>query len=154
MIIRLCWTQFGAFPTLAPLKITHKPKPMPKRLILLIALYTLFAIIALLRAVATGSFDLFSLGVLPVLFGILTQAPWSSLVLKIYIGLQTLGLSALGVTAIIAYQITPQDVKVVIEGHNIPMLPLVISIISLLMIQYWIAFSRITRDYLTAKTNS
>ncbi|ESE39772.1 hypothetical protein [Shewanella decolorationis] len=127
---------------------------MPKRLILLIALYTLFAIIALLRAVATGSFDLFSLGVLPVLFGILTQAPWSSLVLKIYIGLQTLGLSALGVTAIIAYQITPQDVKVVIEGHNIPMLPLVISIISLLMIQYWIAFSRITRDYLTAKTNS
>lgn len=154
MIIRLCWTQFGAFPTLAPLKITHKPKPMPKRLILLIALYTLFAIIALLRAVATGSFDLFSLGVLPVLFGILTQAPWSSLVLKIYIGLQTLGLSALGVTAIIAYQITPQDVKVVIEGHNIPMPPLVISIISLLMIQYWIAFSRITRDYLTAKTNS
>lgn len=153
MIMRLCWTQFGAFPTLAPLKITHKPNPMPKRLILLIALYTLFAIIALLRAVATGSFDLFSLGVLPVLFGILTQAPWSSLVLKIYIGLQTLGLSALGVTAIIAYQITPQDVKVVIEGHNIPMLPLVISIISLLMIQYWIAFSRITRDYLTAKTN-
>ena len=126
---------------------------MPKRLILLITLYTLFAIVALLRAVATGSFDLFSLGVLPVLFGILTQAPWSSLVLKIYIGLQTLGLSALGVTAIIAYQITPQDVKVVIEGHNIPMLPLVISIISLLMIQYWIAFSQITRDYLTAKTN-
>ncbi|MDH1625004.1 hypothetical protein FJD32_020285 [Shewanella sp. LC6] len=124
---------------------------MPKRLILLITLYTLFAIVALLRAVATTSFDLFTLGVLPVLFGILTQAPWSSLVLKIYIGLQTLGLSALGVTAIIAYQITPQDVKVVVEGHNIPMLPLVLSIIALLLVQYWIAFSRVTRDYLTAK---
>lgn len=124
---------------------------MPKRLILLIALYTLFAIVALLRAVATASFDLFTLGVFPVLFGILTQAPWSSLVLKIYLGLQTLGLSALGVTAIIAYRITPQDVKVVIEGHNIPMLPLVLSIIALLLVQYWIAFSRVTRDYLTAK---
>nr|WP_238560543.1 hypothetical protein [Shewanella oneidensis] len=131
--------------------LANNPNSMPKRLILLIALYTLFAIVALLRAVATASFDLFTLGVLPVLVGILTQAPWSSLVLKIYLGLQTLGLSALGITAIIAYQITPQDVKVVIEGHNIPMLPLVLSIIALLLVQYWIAFSRVTHDYLTAK---
>ena len=41
--------------------------------------------------------------------------------------------------------------KVVIEGHNIPMLPLVLSIIALLLVQYWIAFSRVTHDYLTAK---
>jgi len=40
---------------------------------------------------------------------------------------------------------------VVVEGHNIPMLPLVLSIIALLLVQYWIAFSRVTRDYLTAK---
>ncbi|MGL5048137.1 MAG: hypothetical protein ACRC6S_11435 [Shewanella sp.] len=125
---------------------------MPKRLILLIILYCLFSIAALWRAVMTQSFDIFTLGVLPVLVGILMQAPWSSVVLKIYIGLQTLGFSALGITAIIAYRITPEDVKVIVSGHNIPMLPLTVSIMVILLMQYWIAFSKITNHYLTRQT--
>lgn len=125
---------------------------MPKRLILLIALYCLISIVALWRAIATQSFDLFTLGVLPVLVGILVRAPWSSLVLKIYLGMQTLGFSALGITAIIAYRITPQDVKVVFAGHNIPIQPLVICIISLLLVQYWVGLSKVTHHYLSRKT--
>lgn len=100
----------------------------------------------------TQSLDVFTLGVLPVLVGILIRAPWSSLVLKIYIGMQTLGFSALGITAIIAYRITPEDVKVVVSGHNIPMLPLTVSIIVILLVQYWIAFSKVTSHYLTRQT--
>ncbi|MGI2204206.1 hypothetical protein ACROAH_09935 [Shewanella oncorhynchi] len=125
---------------------------MPKRLILLITLYCLFSIAALWRTVMTQSLDVFTLGVLPVLVGILIRAPWSSLVLKIYIGMQTLGFSALGITAIIAYRITPEDVKVVVSGHNIPMLPLTVSIIVILLVQYWIAFSKVTSHYLTRQT--
>ncbi|MBO6227103.1 MAG: hypothetical protein J6N68_05490 [Shewanella sp.] len=125
---------------------------MPKRLMLLISLYCLFSIAALLRAVTTQSFDVFTLGVIPVLVGIMMRTPWSSLVLKIYIGMQTLGFSALGITAIIAYRITPEDVKVIVSGHNIPMLPLTISIIVILLLQYWIAFSKVTSHYLTRQT--
>ncbi|EGM68618.1 hypothetical protein [Shewanella sp. HN-41] len=125
---------------------------MPKRLILLVVLYCLISIAALWRAIATQSFDLFTLGVLPVLAGIIMRAPWSSLVLKIYLGMQTLGFSALGITAIIAYRITPEDVNVVFAGHNIPMLPLIIGIMSLLLVQYWIAFSKVTYHYLIGKT--
>lgn len=125
---------------------------MPKRLILLVVLYCLISIAALWRAIATQSFDLFTLGVLPVLAGIIMRAPWSSLVLKIYLGMQTLGFSALGITAIIAYRITPEDVNVVFAGHNIPMLPLTIGIMSLLLVQYWIAFSKVTYHYLIGKT--
>lgn len=127
---------------------------MPKRLILLVALYCLISIAALWRAIATQSFDLFTLGVLPVLAGIIMRAPWSSLVLKIYLGMQTLGFSALGITAIIAYRITPEDVKVVFAGQNIPIQPLVISVISLLLVQYWVAFSKVTYHYLSGKTQS
>ncbi|QYJ79255.1 hypothetical protein [Shewanella acanthi] len=126
---------------------------MPKRLLLLILLYTLFAIVALWRAVATASFDLFTLGVLPVLAGIMMRAPWASVVLKVYLALQTLGFTALGITAIIAYRVTPEDVKVILAGHNIPMLPLVASIILLLLIQYWIAFSKVSHRYLRQSTN-
>ncbi len=89
-----------------------------------------------------------------MLAGIIMRAPWSSLVLKIYLGMQTLGCSALGITAIIAYRITPEDVKVVFAGHNIPMQPLVISVISLLLVQYWVAFSKVTYHYLSGKTQS
>lgn len=124
-------------------------KFMPKRLVLLIALYCLVSIAALLRAYLTQSFDLFSLGVLPVLAGILIRAPWASLVLKIYLGMQTLGLSALGITAILAYRISPEEVKVIFAGQHIPMLPLVCSIIALLLLQYWIAFSEVSYRYLS-----
>lgn len=126
---------------------------MPKRLMLLVLLYTLGSIAALLRAASTLSLDLFTLGVLPVLAGILLRAPWSSLLLKIYIGMQTLGVTALGVTAIIAYRLTPQDVKVEFSGHNIPLIPLALSIIALLALQYWIAFSRRTYAYLSQSAN-
>ncbi|MGL5359945.1 MAG: hypothetical protein ACRDBI_09570 [Shewanella sp.] len=121
---------------------------MPKRLVLLIALYCLVSIAALLRAYSTQSFDLFSLGVLPVLVGLLIRAPWASLVLKIYLGMQTLGFSALGITAILAYRISPEEVKVMFAGEQLPMLPLVCSIIALLLLQYWIAFSKVTNRYL------
>lgn len=87
-----------------------------------------------------------------MLAGIILRAPWSSLVVKIYLGLQTLGFSALGITAIIAYRITPQDVKVVFAGHNIPIQPLVICIISLLLVQYWVGLSKVTHHYLSRKT--
>lgn len=153
MIMRLCWTQFSAFPTLPHPKTTKSiSHSMPKRLILLTALYCLFSIVALWRAITTRSFDLFTLGVLPVLVGILMRAPWSSLVLKIYLGMQTLGFSALGITAVIAYRITPEDVKVFFAGKQIPMLPLVIGIIAMLLVQYWAAFSKVTYQYLSGKT--
>ncbi|MCH1930887.1 hypothetical protein L9G16_11885 [Shewanella sp. A25] len=126
---------------------------MPKRLMLLSLLYTLFAFVALWRAVATASFDLFTLGVLPVLAGIMMRAPWASVVLKVYLGLQTLGFAALGITAIIAYRVTPEDVKVIFAGHNIPMLPLILSITVLLLVQYWIAFSGVSQRYLRQSTN-
>ncbi|WP_076498577.1 hypothetical protein [Shewanella morhuae] len=125
---------------------------MPKRLMLLIALYCCCCIAALLRAVMAQSFDIFTLSVFPVLIGMLMRTPWSSLMLKIFIGMQTLGFSALAITAIIAYRITPEDVKVVISGHNIPILPLTASMIFILLIQYWAAFSKVTSQYLTRQT--
>ncbi len=130
---------------------TPKAQAMPKRLMLLITFYTLLAIAVLWRTAMTGAIDLFTLGVLPVLVGLLIRAPWSSLVLKICLGLQTLGFSAFGITAFLAYRITPQDVKVVIAGQNIPMLPLVLSILVLLSLQFWIAFSGKTCGYLNHK---
>ncbi|WP_220732144.1 hypothetical protein [Shewanella morhuae] len=125
---------------------------MPKRLMLLIALYCCCCIAALLRAVMAQSFDIFTLSVFPVLIVMLMRTPWSSLMLKIFIGMQTLGFSALAITAIIAYRITPEDVKVVISGHNIPILPLTASMIFILLIQYWAAFSKVTSQYLTRQT--
>lgn len=122
-------------------------------LILLIGLYVVLSIAAFWRAVEIASLDLFSLGVVPVLIGILIRAPWSAVVLKIYVILQTLGLSALGVTAILAYQITPEDVKVVISGNEIPMLPLVCCIIALVVFQFSVAFSSRTKSYLSKQTN-
>lgn len=118
------------------------------RLILLIILYVIFSAAAIWRAVQSQSLDLFTLGVIPVLVGILVRAPWASVVLKIYVALETLGLCALAITAIIAYQLTPEDVKVIVNGHNIPILPLVSSIILLLAFQYWVAFSHSTAQYL------
>ncbi len=118
-------------------------------LVLLIALYCVLSIAAIWRAIDIASLDLFSLGVVPVLIGILIRAPWSAIVLKIYVILQTLGLSALGVTAILAYQITPEDVKVVVSGNDIPMLPLILVIIALVIFQFSVAFSAKTKAYLT-----
>lgn len=123
------------------------PKPNLS-LILLIVLYVIFSIAAVWRAIDIGTIDVFTLGVVPVLIGMLIRAPWSNAVLKVYVALQALGFSALGVTAILAYQITPEDVRVVIAGEELPMLPLILSIIALLVFQFSVAFSSKTKRYL------
>lgn len=125
-----------------------QPTRLPRPLLILILLYLLLATGALWRAFASQSLDLFTLGILPVLAGLLLRTPWASLVLKIYLGLQTLGFAALGVVAFIAWRITPQDVKVEFMGQNIPMLPLILGIILLLAWQYAVAFAGSTNAYL------
>lgn len=124
--------------------MTKPPLPLS----LLMALYVVLAIGAIWRTVSLGGIDIFTFGVVPVLIGLLIRAPWAAIVLKIYIALQTLGFGALAVTAIIAYQITPEDVKVVIQGTSIPMPLVAISIVVLLGLQYWVAFKKSTQCYL------
>ncbi|QYJ86538.1 hypothetical protein K0I73_01930 [Shewanella mesophila] len=117
-------------------------------LIILICLYTLGTVLALWRAFEIQSLDLFTAGVIPVLIGLLMRTAWASLVLKIYIGIQTLGFTALGATAVIAYQITPEDVKVVFNGQNIP-IPLIAAVVLVLLsFQWWVAFAQSTKQYL------
>ncbi|WP_394203743.1 hypothetical protein [Shewanella waksmanii] len=123
--------------------------PLP--LLVLILLYSLLAIVAIWRAVDTLSMDLFSLGVIPVLIGIFLKAKWTTVVLKVYIAIQTLGLAALATTAIIAYQITPEDVKVVVNGELIPIPLIAITAILLLGFQLFTAFSKSTKSYLNSE---
>ena len=114
---------------------------MPFSLRLLSFFYVLVVIIAAWRFVDTHSLEVFTLGVLPVLYGIWKVKSWTLIVLRIYLACQTLGLAALGMTAIIAYQLTPQDVVVMFKGHQIPMLPLVVTTLGLLVFQWWVAFN-------------
>ena len=123
-------------------------KKPPLGLSILMFLYFALALVALFRAVNTQAVDLFSLGVIPVLIGLVLRTNWASIVFKVYLGIQTLGLSALGGTAIIAYQISPQDVKVILDGHDIPV-PLIAIIASLLLsFQIYIALAKSTKTYL------
>ncbi|RYV03467.1 hypothetical protein SOPP22_04165 [Shewanella sp. OPT22] len=114
---------------------------MPFSLRILSVLYVFIVVAAVWRFVDANSIEVFTVGVLPVLYGIWRVESWTLIVLRIYLACQTLGVVALGAAAVIAYQITPEDVKVVFEGHNIPMLPLVVAIIGLLSFQWWVAFS-------------
>jgi hypothetical protein len=118
-------------------------------LLLLMALYSLFAIAAIIRAYATQTVDMFSLGVIPVLIGLICRAPWASLVLKIYIGLETLGLSALGIIAIVAHYVSP-DLIANLQFMNHPISIPWIAILSLFLIaaQLWVALHPSTRAYL------
>ncbi|MCG9739772.1 hypothetical protein L1D32_16530 [Shewanella insulae] len=122
-------------------------RPSPS-ILLLIAFYILIAILAGWRALDSQTLDLFTLGVLPVLIGLIARTSWASLVLKIYIGIQTLGFTALGATAVIAYQITPEDVKVMVHGQELPIWAIALVVIVLLSFQWYMAFSKELKQYL------
>ncbi|MFT5234968.1 MAG: hypothetical protein ACI8SK_001002 [Shewanella sp.] len=119
---------------------------------LIMIMYAALAAVATWRAINIQVFDLFSFGVVPVLFGLLLRTRWAGIAFKVYLAIQTLGLTALAGTAIIAYQISPQDVKVVFNNHEISV-PLIAIIASLaLAFQFWVAFSQSTKRYLSART--
>lgn len=122
-----------------------KPHPM---LAVLMFIYFLLAFAALWRTATTQSYDLFTLGVFPVLYGLIMRRYWAAVVLKIYLVIQTVALLALATAAVIAYQITPEDVKVIFQGRDIPISAIVISALVAMSFQYWIAFSQKTKDYL------
>ncbi|ABO22303.1 hypothetical protein SHLO109777_12915 [Shewanella loihica] len=122
-------------------------RPSPS-ILLLIALYIVIAILAGWRALDSQTLDLFTLGVIPVLIGLIARTSWASLVLKIYIGIQTLGFTALGATAVIAYQITPEDVKVVVRGQELPIWAIALVVTALLSFQWYMAFSKGLKQYL------
>ena len=129
-------------------------KKPPLALSILMFLYIILASVALFRAISIQSVDLFSLGVIPVLVGLILRSRWASIIFKVYLAIQTLGLSALGGTAIIAYQISPQDVKVIIDGHNIPVAAVAAIAIVLLTFQIYVALAGSTKQYLQAEQNS
>lgn len=126
-------------------------KMPPLALSILMGLYTLLAAIALYRAISIQAIDLFSLGVLPVLVGFALRAQWAGIIFKIYLAIQTLGLSALAGTAIIAYQISPEDVKVVIDGRDISIPLIAVTGVLLLSFQIYVAFAKSTKLYLQEK---
>ncbi|ABZ78354.1 conserved hypothetical protein [Shewanella halifaxensis HAW-EB4] len=122
-----------------------KPHPL---LAILMFLYTLLAVAALWRTFTTQAFDLLTLGVFPVLYGLILRKFWAGVVLKIYLAIQTVALLALATAAVIGYQITPEDVKVVYNGQNIPIIGIVIAAAIIMTFQFWVAFSSKTRLYL------
>ncbi len=126
----------------------HSIKNPPLGLSLLMFLYFVLAIVALFRAINTQIVDLFSLGVIPVLIGLVLRTHWANIVFKVYLGIQILGLSTLGITAIIAYQISPEDVKVIIDGHDIPVPAIALVAIILLSFQIYLALAKSTKIYL------
>jgi hypothetical protein len=124
---------------------------MPIRVMLLISLYVVLTIIAIWRATTYQAYDLLTLGVIPVFIGLIRRASWTKVLLISYVGLQTLGLTAITTTAIIAYQITPDDVKLVFQGYDIPLIPLWLLLLSVVVFQWWVGLSNVTRDYLVKK---
>ncbi|WP_299790419.1 hypothetical protein [uncultured Shewanella sp.] len=122
-------------------------RPSPA-LFIIMFLYSILAIVAIYRAVSTQSVDLFSLGVIPVLVGLAMRTSWAGIAFKVYLFIQTLGLAALAGTAIIAYQVTPDDVKVVINNQEIPVPLIALLGVTLLGFQFWVAFSKKTNAYL------
>lgn len=124
-----------------------KLPPFP--LLVLLVLYVVFTALAIGRLITTGAPDMFSLGVIPVLIGLVLRANWGLLALRIYVAIQTLGFAALGVTAIIATQISPEDAKLFIEGKEIPLPLVAAAIAALLAFQWWVAFHSKTKAYLS-----
>ncbi|MGB0892873.1 MAG: hypothetical protein ACPGUD_00570 [Parashewanella sp.] len=119
----------------------------PITLRFLSVLYILVIAAAIWRFIETKELEMFTIGVLPVLYGLWTRQSWTLIVLRIYLAIQILGVSALGMTGVIAWFISPQDVTVVFKGITIPMLPLVLVIIGLVVFQVWIAFSASSKQY-------
>jgi len=126
-------------------------KPTPSLSIIML-LYAILAIVALWRAVSIQAIDLFSLGVIPVLLGLAMRTSWAGIAFKVYLFIQALGLAALAGTAIIAYQITPDEVKVVLNNQEIPVPLIAVSGLLLLAFQFWVAFSKTTKAYLVRDT--
>ncbi|MCE9679829.1 hypothetical protein LZP69_11715 [Shewanella sp. AS1] len=133
---------------------TSDPKRPPIRLSILIFLYFLGSLFAIYRMISTASLDLFSAGMLPVLVGLILRTQWAGVVLKIYLGIQTLGFTALGVTAVIAYQVSPEDVRLSLFGRELSVPIIALAVLLLLLFQWWIAFSKPTREYLSKVRNS
>lgn len=131
------------------MKLSFKMPPLP--LLLLLVAYFFVAVFAIIRSINIHAIDLFTLGVIPVIVGLLLRTTWASIVFKLYLAIQTLGFVAFGITAVVAYQVTPEDVKVVLNNHIIPMQYLVPTIFCALIFQYWVAFSSKTRHYLSNK---
>ncbi|ACA88604.1 hypothetical protein [Shewanella woodyi] len=111
-------------------------------------LYAVLAAVATWRAINIQVIDLFSFGVIPVLIGLALRTSWAGIAFKVYLAIQTLGLTALAGTAIIAYQVSPEDVKVVFNNHEIPVPLIAITAGLLLAFQFWVAFSTSTKGYL------
>ena len=126
----------------------------PLRFSLLVSLYAIFCGIALWRAVTFQAFDLLTIGVFPVLAGLLLKTPWAKVVLITYVALQTLGFLAMSSTAVIAYLITPEDVKIEFMGYNIPIVPLAFSVLGLIVFQWWVALSQPTAHHLNLKKDN
>ncbi|MCL1156539.1 hypothetical protein [Shewanella inventionis] len=124
---------------------------MPLRVKILVGLYAILTLVAFWRMTTFYAFDLLTLGVLPLLFGILTRAKWTKVVLFCYAAIQTLGLAAMTTTAIIAYQITPNDVNLAFQGYNVPLIPLWVLLASLIGFQWWVGLSKTTHVYLASK---
>ncbi|MCL1141170.1 hypothetical protein [Shewanella gaetbuli] len=122
--------------------------PRPAAITFLIVLYSIFTAIALYRVVQFSAFDILSLAVIPVLIGLVIKAKWTKVALFFHLGLQTLVFLALSSTALIAYQITPEDVKLEFGGYNIPVLPVAGLSLLLLCTQWWAALTYHSRQYL------
>lgn len=132
----------------------NKVRP-PLLLGLLMCLYGVLASLAIWRTFATSSMDIFSLGVIPVLLGLIYRASWASLVLKIYIGLETLGLSALGIVALVIYKVTPKEIEnLSFMGHKLSISYIAIVSVSLIALQVWIALHPSTKAYLVLSDDS
>ncbi|MCT8987808.1 hypothetical protein [Shewanella phaeophyticola] len=54
-------------------------------------------------------------------------------------------------TAIIAYKITPDDVNLMFQGYNIPLIPLWLVLVSLIGFQWWVGLSKVMTQYLSSK---
>lgn len=123
-----------------------KLPPLP--LCLLFCLYLVLALLSITRAIITGSLDMFTLGVLPVLVGLVLKTTWALWAVRIYTAIQTLGCAALGVTAILASHISPEDTRLFFAGAEIPLWLVAATLFVLLSFQWWVAFLPSTRRYL------
>jgi hypothetical protein len=108
-----------------------KLPPFP--LLVLLVLYVVFTALAIGRLITTGAPDMFSLGVIPVLIGLVLRANWGLWALRIYV----------------AIQISPEDAKLFIEGKEIPLPLVAAAIAALLAFQWWVAFHSKTKAYLS-----
>ncbi|WP_394130243.1 hypothetical protein [Shewanella maritima] len=121
---------------------------MPVRMSFIFVLYTVLAIITLWRTATFSAYDLLSIAVFPVIIGLWIKAQWARVVWFMFIIIQSIGLIAMSVVALIAYQITPEDVKLTFMGINIPVIPFGFTLLALIIFQWWVALSAVAKKYL------